>query len=61
MVPFTGDQYESVHKAMMALIRQLEGHDYHGPKFSKLLRDIATDSRQYVEVLLCPHYTDYYF
>ena len=45
MVPFTGKHYESVHMAMTDLMDELEQHVYHGPKFKKLLKMIATDSK----------------
>jgi hypothetical protein len=35
-IPFTGDQYESVHATMLSLIEQLQKHDYHGPKLGAL-------------------------
>ena len=41
--PFTGDRYESVHKAMVSLIGELEKHDYHGAKLENLLKKVATD------------------
>ena len=47
-VPFTGERYESVQQAMVSLIEQLERHEYHGPKFKKLCKRIATDSRRYI-------------
>ena len=43
MIPFTGDRYDSVHKAMVSLIDELEQHDYHGAKLKRLLKKIATD------------------
>lgn len=48
MVPFTGEHYESVHMAMTDLMDELEQHVYHGPKFKKLLKTIATDSKKSV-------------
>lgn len=50
-VPFTGEQYESVHQAMIDLMNELERHNYHGPKFKKLLREIATDAKRSVEMV----------
>jgi hypothetical protein len=60
MVPFTGEQYESVHQAMMVLMDELEHHEYHGPKFKKLLQKIPMDARWSVELFLCPHCTDFH-
>ena len=48
VVPFTGEQYDSVHRAMMTLIDMLEDHEYHGPKFRRLLRKIASDAQRSV-------------
>lgn len=58
-LPFSGEHYESVHQAMMSLISELEEHDYHAPKFRKLLKRIATDARQFVNLFLCPRYTNF--
>ena len=44
-IPFTGDQYESVHQAMISLIDTVEKHGYHGPKLETLLKRIATEGR----------------
>lgn len=41
-LPFTGTRYEAVHKVMMELISKVEEDGYHGRKFRKLLKAIAT-------------------
>ena len=51
-VPFTGEQYESVHQAMTALMDELEKDEYHGRKFRKLLKNFATDAMRFVLLLL---------
>jgi hypothetical protein len=56
-VPFTGEQYESVHQAMMALMDELEHVEYHGAKFKTFLRKIAT----FVDLFLYLHFIDFNF
>jgi hypothetical protein len=56
-IPFTGEQYKSVHTAMLSLIEQLWGHDYHGPKLVVLCEKIATEGQSVG--FLPPYYTDF--
>jgi hypothetical protein len=44
-IPFTGDRYESVYEAMLVLIDEIEGNDYHGAKLKVLLQSIASDGQ----------------
>ena len=57
-IPFTGDQYESVHAAMLSLIKQLWEHDYHGPKLVVLCEKIATEGQSvaFLSPSYCPDF-----
>lgn len=60
-VPFTGEQYESVLQAMVSLMEQLDGHKYHGLKFKKLCKRIATDSQKYGYLFHCLSCADFHY
>ena len=60
MIPFSGEQYKSMHQVMISLMDELKQHDYHGLKLGKLLKRIATDARQFVDLFLCPRYTNFH-
>ena len=42
-IPFAGDRYESVYKAMLTLIDEIDVNEYHGAKLEALPQCIASD------------------